>query len=185
MGLGRLSTRFGRCINSYQDSLPALTASMSLLKLCVPCMITVLERRIGRYQRARSLLVGPMTSSMTFASELIYTSGFSSPETMRLASNTDDWRVTSSVYPVAAVEGGPDPTTNYLFHGASESHSQNFVVFPPASCQPPPASRQRSRRPRTTEEISIDPPYGVHRHKPNSLWAVSPPSDHCPSRNKP
>src|SRR5262249_8989721 len=81
---------------------------MSLLKrLCVPCIITVLERRIGRYQRARSLLAGPMTSSMTFASELIYTSGVSSPEVMRLASNTDDWRVTSSVYPVAAVKAGP------------------------------------------------------------------------------
>ena len=107
MGLGRLSTRPGRCINSYQGSLPALTASMSLLKrLCAPCMSTVLERKIGRYQRARSLLAGPMMSSMTFASELIYTSGVSSPDAMRLASNTDDWRVTSSVYPVAAVKAG-------------------------------------------------------------------------------
>ena len=89
---------------------------------------------------------------MTFASELIYTSGFSSPETMRLASNTDDWRVTSSVYPVAAVEGGPDPTTNYLFHGASESHSQNFVVFRlrAASHRQPagndPADREQPKR---------------------------------------
>src|SRR5215469_14551101 len=48
-----------------------------------------------------------MTNSMTFASELIYTSGISSPEAMRLASNTDDCRVTSSVYPVAAVKAGP------------------------------------------------------------------------------
>jgi hypothetical protein len=47
-----------------------------------------------------------MMSSMTFASELIYTSGVSSPDAMRLASNTDDWRVTSSVYPVAAVKAG-------------------------------------------------------------------------------
>ena len=36
----------------------------------------VLERRIGGYQRARLLLAGHMTSSMTFASELVYASGY-------------------------------------------------------------------------------------------------------------
>ena len=44
---------------------------------------------------------------MTFASKLMYMSGVSSPEAMRLVSNTDDWRVTSSLYPVAAVKAGP------------------------------------------------------------------------------
>src|SRR5262249_29754898 len=103
---------------------------MSLLnRLCVPCVITVLERNIGRYQRARSLLAGPMTSSMTFASELIIHVGRQlargdavGQQHGRLASNVEP-------IPGGSREGGPNLAADYLFHGAGKSHVQGSAVL--------------------------------------------------------
>ena len=57
----------------YDDKSQLTTVDIQLHegKGIVASMSTVLDPRIGTYHRERSLLVGPMMSSMTFASELM------------------------------------------------------------------------------------------------------------------